>query len=114
MLYFSIAEKYINGDLKNAINGYWGPLLAWLIAPFMYAGVSDLLALSTINLILGILTIFGVWRMSLMFEVPEGIKSVILIALLPITLRISIVEPMDFLLLCILVFYLGLILSPDY
>ncbi len=31
--YISIAQKYMVGDFGNAINGYWGPLLSWLMIP---------------------------------------------------------------------------------
>ncbi|MHC4572433.1 MAG: hypothetical protein ACYS0C_10215, partial [Planctomycetota bacterium] len=31
--YISIAQKYINGDFSNAVNGWWGPMLSWLLVP---------------------------------------------------------------------------------
>ncbi|MCK5505841.1 MAG: glycosyltransferase family 39 protein, partial [Thermodesulfovibrionia bacterium] len=114
MLYFSLAHKYLNGDLSNAINGYWCPLLAWLLIPFLYFGKSDVFAINAINLIIGILTIFGVWKLSYRFEMSEKIRSVLVVALLPITVSYSLVQPMDFLLLCILVYYLYIIFSARY
>jgi hypothetical protein len=33
--YLTIARKYNAGDFHNAVNGYWSPLLSWLIAPFL-------------------------------------------------------------------------------
>jgi len=114
MLYFSLAQKYLNGDLNNAINGYWGPLLAWLLIPFLFFGASDIFAINALDLILGILTITGVWILSYRFEVSEKIRSIILIALCPIILRVSVVQPMDFLLLCILVYYLCVVFKIDY
>ena len=47
MLYFSLAQKYVSGDLSNAVNGYWGPLLAWLLVPFLFLGISDITAINT-------------------------------------------------------------------
>jgi hypothetical protein len=114
MLYFSLAQKYLNGDLSNAINGYWGPLLAWLLVPFLYFGKSDVFAINALNLIVGILTIFGVWMLSYRFEMSEKIRSAIVVALLPIIVSYSLVQPMDFLLLCILVYYLNIVLSARY
>ncbi|MBI5675668.1 MAG: hypothetical protein HZC48_07590 [Nitrospirae bacterium] len=114
MLYFSIAEKYLNGDYANAINGYWGPLLAWLLIPFLYFGFSNVFAINAIDLLLGIFTITGIWILSYRFEISEKIRSIILIALCPIILRVSIVQPMDFLLLCILVYYLCIVFKSDY
>lgn len=114
MLYFSIAEKYLNGDYGNAINGYWGPLLSWLLTPFLYFGFSNVFAINALNLLLGIFTIIGTWILSYRFEISEKIRSIILIALCPIILRISVVQPMDFLLLCILVYYLCILFKSDY
>ena len=114
MLYFSLAEKYMAGDFANAINGYWGPLLAWLIIPFLYFGASDVFAINALNLIFGILTIIGIWILSYRFEITEKIRSVLLICLLPIVLKFSLVQPMDFLLVCILIFYLSTVFKADY
>jgi hypothetical protein len=114
MLYFSIAEKYQNGDFRNAVNGYWGPLLAWLLIPFLYFGVSDVFAINALNLIFGGLTVTGVWVLSQRFEISHGIRNLVIIALIPIVLKFSIVQPMDFLLVCILVFYLGIIFDGNY
>lgn len=114
MLYFSLAQKYISGDLSNAINGYWGPLLAWLLVPFLYFGTSDVFAINTLNLILGIFIIIGIWRLSYRFEITELIRSIILISLIPIVLKFSVVQPMDFLLLCFLVYYLVIVFGRNY
>lgn len=114
MLYISIARKYLGGDFSNAVNGYWGPLLAWLLVPFLFLGMSDVFALNVLNLILGILTITGVWILSYRFEISEKIRSILLLILCPILLRVSIVQPMDFLLLCILVYYLCIVFKTDY
>lgn len=114
MLYFSIAQKYLAGDFQNAINGYWGPLLAWLLVPFLYFGISHVFAINTLDAIFGILIIIGVWILSFRFEISEKIRGLILICLLPIVLKFSLVQPMDILLVCILVFYLSLIFSSNY
>ena len=114
MLYFSLAQKYVAGDFQNAINGYWGPLLAWLLIPFLYFGSSHVFAINALNLILGILTIIGVWILSDRFEVTGKIRVILMICLLPIVLKFSLVQPMDFLLVCILIFYLAIVFNRDY
>ncbi len=113
-LYLNIAEKYIRGDFSNAINGYWGPMLSWLLAPFLYAGASPVFAINAINLFTGLFTIAGVWILSFRFEITEKIRSAILISLLPIMMFVSIIEPFDFLLLCFIIFYLGIIFNNKY
>ncbi|UCD34174.1 MAG: hypothetical protein JSU90_07680 [Nitrospiraceae bacterium] len=113
-LYMSIAEKYLQGDLGNAINGYWGPLLSWLLVPLLLHGASHVFAINALNLAFGILTIFGVLRLSGRLGMSEGMRMVILIPLAPVLLFISLAQPMDFLLLCILVYYLDTVFRDDY
>lgn len=38
--YISIAEKYADFDFGNALNGYWGPLISWILVPFLWLDVS--------------------------------------------------------------------------
>ena len=114
MLYFSIAEKYLSGDYQNAINGYWGPLLAWLLIPFLYLGVSHVVAINALDAILGVLIIIGVWVLSFRFEISEKIRGFIIICLLPIVLKFSLSQPMDLLLVCLLIFYLVIVFSSNY
>ncbi len=114
MLYFSLAKKYISGDFSNAINGYWGPLLAWLLVPFLYLGTSDVFAINALNLFLGIFIIIGVWRLSYRVEMTEMIRSIIIISLIPIALKFSVVQPMDTLLACVLIYYLIIIFKSNY
>jgi hypothetical protein len=113
-LYFSIAQKYVSGDFADAINGYWGPLLAWLIIPFLYFGSSHVFAINAINLVLGVLIIAGFWSLSHTFDVSENIRSILLISLLPVVLKFTLVQPMDTLLVCILVLYLSIIFRREY
>jgi len=113
-LYLSIAEKYIGGDFSNSVNGYWGPLLSWLLVPFLYLGSSHLFAINALNLIFGLLTIIGVWRLSHKFQTDEKTRGIILLPLVPVLLFISLIEPMDFLLLFVLIFYLNVVFRKDY
>ncbi|MDD9865664.1 MAG: hypothetical protein OXS32_04890, partial [Verrucomicrobiales bacterium] len=42
--YMRVAEYWSTGNFDFAINGYWGPLLSWLMVPFLWLGVEPLLA----------------------------------------------------------------------
>ncbi len=114
MLYFSIAQKYLAGDFQNAINGYWGPLLAWLIIPFLHFGVSDVFTINILNAIFGIFTFSGIWILSERFEIGDKIKNILIICSLPIVSRFSVGQPMDFLLVTILLLYLCIIFNKEY
>lgn len=113
-MYLDIAEKYLRGNFTDAVNGYWGPMFSWLLIPFLYFGSSKIFAINALNLIVGVLSILGVWMLSFRFEISDIIRSAILISLLPIILFVSIVALHDFLLLCFLVYYLGITFNNEY
>lgn len=114
MVRLSIAEKYIQGDFSNAINGFYGPLVSWILIPFLLLGTSHLFAIHAFYLIIGLLTIIGVWSLSYRFELTEKIRSIILVPLLPLVISFSLNQSVDFLLLCILIFYFGIVFKINY
>jgi hypothetical protein len=49
--YIAAAEHYSEGNVLGGINGYWSPLLSWLLIPFLLCKVPALLAIKLIDLI---------------------------------------------------------------
>lgn len=45
----SIARQYAEGDLADAVNGYWSPLVSWLMAPVIAAGAGLTTAFMVVN-----------------------------------------------------------------
>jgi len=113
-IYLNIAEKYLNGNFTDAVNGYWGPLLSWLFIPFLYVGLSPVFSVNALYLVVGLFTIMGVWILSNRFNISVTVRSSIMVALLPIMLFYSVVEIFDFLLVCLIVYYLAIIFKNDY
>jgi hypothetical protein len=62
--YLQIASHYAHGQPGLGISGHWGPLLSWLMAPFLRAGIPPpatarvVMALSAIIFLLGCRRIF--------------------------------------------------------
>jgi hypothetical protein len=116
--YISIAKSYMSGNLYGAINDYWGPLISWLMIPFLFFGKTPVAALYStkiLSLILGFFTMIGLRQLSYRFEMDEVIRTVILFAIIPAVLyfSLSIVTP-DLLMVCVLVYYLAVIFNPKY
>lgn len=116
--YINIAQEYLNGNFADAVNGYWGPLFSWLLAPFLASGSTPqyMLYLSKIlSLIIGFFTIIGVRLLIYQFEIEKTIKTSILFLLIPVVLFFSfnLITP-DLLVTCILIYYLYFIFSPNY
>jgi hypothetical protein len=81
--YLQIALHYVQGRTGLAISAHWGPVLSWLLAPFLTAGLPPLaaarvvMALSAVIFLLGCRRIFdraklgelfywGLWTMALL------------------------------------------------
>ena len=113
--YISIAQKYAAGDIRNAINGYWGPLISWLLVPFLLVGVNPLIATKLLSLCVGFLTIIGFWRLCFQFEMTNNIRRAVLFALVPIVMMFALWSfTPDLLLTCILLYYFSIIFRADY
>ncbi len=56
--YIGIAQKYLIGDFENAINGCWGPLMSWLLIPFLAAGFKPLVGFKILTGTIGLLSLF--------------------------------------------------------
>jgi hypothetical protein len=69
--YIQTAEKYLSGDFQGAVDAYWGPLLSWLLIPFLYFNQDPTYALyvaKILSIIIGLFTIIGIRQLSYQFE----------------------------------------------
>lgn len=55
--YIQVARHYAELELKTAVNGYWAPLLSWLMVPFIWLQFDPLIAFRIINFLLSGLVI---------------------------------------------------------
>ena len=66
MSYISIAEHYARGDIKVAVNGYWSPMISWLMTPLIFIGIDGREAFAFVNVLSAItILVIGsaiVWR----------------------------------------------------
>jgi len=113
--YISIAQKYLKGDLANAVNGYWGPLFSWLLMPVLAVGTEPLFAAKILNLLIGAVLIVALRILSYKFEMSESIRTVTFFAAVPVVLSFAFsdITP-DLLLTSLLLFYFAVIFSADY
>lgn len=113
--YISIAAKYLSGDFINAVNGYWGPLLSWLLLPFMAIGINPLVAAKIAGALAGLLALYGAYRLSLRYEMPEGVRYLVLGTLIPVlySFFLVVISP-DLLVAALLLLCFTLTLEPDF
>jgi hypothetical protein len=116
--YIQTALKYLSGDLYGAVNAYWGPLLSWLLIPFLAINQTPVYALysaKVLSILVGFITLLGVRQLSYRFEMDEMVRTTILLIMVPVLLYFSltVITP-DLLVVCVLVYYFYFIFSPDY
>lgn len=91
--YLMIARHYLGGDIREAINGYWGPMLSWLMIPFTGQDFGDIPALKTLQLVIGA----GVlWTWSAILKrsvVPEPYAEALAYAAIPFVLAYAFLSP---------------------
>ncbi len=76
--YLTIAQKYASGNFREAINGYWGPLLSWLLVPFVWLDLS----LQTASRLVGLFAGFGALVFTWLIMKNWGIKHEIRLGML--------------------------------
>ncbi len=114
--YISIAQKYARGDLPAAINGYWAPLLSWLLILPVRVGTDPVLAAKALNLAAGLALAWGLFLLGRRFGLSRGLRLFLALLCLPIVLfryALGHISP-DLIVAAILVFYLDLVFAPDF
>lgn len=112
--YISIAQKYLRGEVWDAINGYWGPLYSWLLMPFLLVGIEPLLAARLLGWILGLCAFGGLSLLARHYALSREARLVVALAALPVVLFFSLFGVMpDLLLTVLLLFHLYFVFHLD-
>lgn len=113
--YISIARHYAAGDWADAINTYWSPLVSWLIAPLILAGVPGLLAIKIVTVLGGAAALFATMRLARGFELSSWIETVVsCTAGLMIAAYSLLDNGPDVFVIAIVLFYFGVVFDPKY
>lgn len=113
--YLTIAEKYAAGNFSDAVNGYWGPMISWLMVPLLLLGVEPILSIKILNLIIGVPTILAMWWLSGSLELSLPTRRIILLpAVIYVLYFANLVVTPDLLLSCALLLYFIFIFRQRY
>jgi len=90
--YINIAHHILDGRLILAINGYWSPLITWLLAPFILIFSDGIIAFKYLQMAIGIFVIRK-WLMFLVFvDVDEKWKRVLGFMITPFIISYSLLN----------------------
>ena len=42
--YINVAERVAKGEYYHSVNGYWSPLISWILVPFLKGGFDTVLS----------------------------------------------------------------------
>jgi hypothetical protein len=113
--YICIAQKYMNCDFANAINGYWGPLISWLLIPFLVFGIKPLLAVKILLLLTGVLTIYQTYVLIKKMEIDKLFRYFLmyLISILVLNFALYAITP-DLIVVCLGLLLINIMLDSSY
>jgi hypothetical protein len=113
--YVSIARQCLAGEFAQTINGYWGPLLSWLMVPALALGAAPLWAARLVELTAGLATLFAVRRLARQLGASRWSAGVLALCLaVPLANYSMILVTPDVLLLFLLTMYCGFVLPERY
>lgn len=106
--YLDLASHYLHGDLYHALNGYWAPLISWLLVPGLGMGLDPLLSFKILTMLSGIGAFFGADRLLQVCRVRFLVRAVMLGSMVPLLAWFALqVNTPDLLSAACLLFYLA-------
>lgn len=113
--YIHVAERYANGSFYSAVNGYWSPLISWLLIPFLKTGFNPVLSAKYINGLLGLVTLFSCQSLIDKFNIHDTLKKILPFILAVLLLSYAFYELCaDLLQLWLIILYLNLVFSKNF
>lgn len=76
--YAGIAEKYAQLELRDAINGYWSPLISWLMAPVIWLGFDSLQAFRIVLILSGVAAFYFAQKLARAISLPLLFQVILL------------------------------------
>jgi hypothetical protein len=112
--YIEIAQKIIDGDWAQAVNGYWSPLIIWLLTIPLLLISDELAAFKILQLLIGVFALFQWRRLIQHIPVSEKWKEYLAFFIIPFLLDYSLLNlTPDLLFMALLILLLNLFLSGN-
>src|SRR5437868_20318 len=75
--YIHVAQRYAHGDYYAAVNGYWSPLVSWILIPFIKAGYDPVMTAKYINGLIGLFALFTCYSIIHKFHIHNFLRKII-------------------------------------
>ncbi|TAH40601.1 MAG: hypothetical protein EYC69_10655 [Bacteroidetes bacterium] len=113
--YISIARKITAGHFSLSINGYWSPLISWIISVPLFLGIGSIAAFKLVQVLIGFFTIKAWLKLLEFFGFENWNKKILGLVIIPFVLNYAILNPTaDLLFLTLLLYVLNILLQNDW
>ena len=112
--YLAITSKYISGDWSHAVNGYWSPMISWLLAiPLLFFN-DELLVFKILQFLIGLFTLWQWSRLLNQTNIQNPWKNILLFVIIPFLLDYSLLNlTPDLLFIGVLFMLLNFLIAGD-
>ena len=114
--YISIAKNYLSCNFFDAINGFWSPLVSWLLIPFLFLKLGPIFAFKLLAIVVGIFILIGVYSLLSRLEINNKISLFYTFSLTPLIAWFGLyhTSTADMLSTCLMIYYFSLTLKDSY
>jgi len=113
--YITIARKYRLGTLGDAINGYWSPLLSWLLAPCLLLGAPSEVTARFLQVAIGGGSLAAVWWLGTRLQLSASQRLLTTSSLIPAVATYALTDTTpDLLVAGLLALYVGVVVGAEY
>lgn len=113
--YLSVAMKYRDGHFADAVNGFWSPLLSWLLAPFVRLGPPPEACARCLQVLIGAGTLTAIWWLCLRLDLPRAVRRFVTLGCVPAVTMYAISDTgPDLLMAGLLAIYIGIVVAEGY
>lgn len=90
--YLAIASKYCSGDWSHAVNGYWSPMISWLLTiPLLFFN-DQLLAFKILQVLIGVFTLWQWNRLLNKTSIRKSRKNILVFVFIPFIIDYSLLN----------------------
>ncbi len=112
--YLAIASKYLSGDWLYAVNGYWSPMISWLLIIPLFFINDQLFAFKILQVLIGLFTIWQWTKLLDKTSIQKSRKNILAYVLIPFVLVYALLNATpDLLFMGLLLMLINQILSED-
>lgn len=113
--YAAVAQHYLHGNYRLAVNGFWNPLNSWIVVPFINAGLTDHAAFKLANALFAIGSLVVLHSLLNKFSLEDWLKTSMQFVSVILLLHYTYNElASDALLVFLLLLYFNLVKSDHF